>query len=655
MWCIKKQCLGLAAALLGSLQLHAEQAELLSPDKQITVKVEKGDSLSIEVMKRGERLYRIGNIAMRTDLGNMPGTKSKIQKTSRTSVSREHRPVVREQSAVIRENYNQLRIDFRENVSVEIRAYNEGVAYRFVTTLKDGFTVYDESATYSFNDSCDFTFQRDNNPGSSCEEAYVTEKIGKLTDKDMCNLPALVSMPASCRVVFLEADINDYPVMWLKTVNGALNMHHWNYPAGYSDNDNYYNKRAVTRRCDYIARVEGSRSFPWRVMAIADKDVDLLSNRLTWLLGEECRVDDTSWIKTGWTYFDWWGRWGVSGVDFKAGLNTETAKYMIDFSAEYGISYFLIDDGWNKGDLLSPKPDVNIEEIAGYCRSKGVDLMLWVSYHQLYDRIDEAFEQFEKWGVKGVKIDFMARFDQEMVRFYREAAQKAARHHLVVNFHGAYCPDGLSRTYPNVLTREALAEFEMNGVSDRITPEHDCTLPFIRNVAGSADYIPGTMLNASRRKFRPIGDTPLGQGTRAHSMAMAVISYSPMQMVPDAPTVYYAEDECARFLFSLPVVWDETRALSGKVGEHIAIARRSGEAWYVGAITNWDPRTLSLDFDFLTEGETYRMEIIRDGINAATTATDYKHEVRKVKKSDSLPVDLSAGGGWIAKILPENN
>ena len=645
----------LITCLFTSLLLYAEPIELLSPDKQLTVRVEKGDSLSLEVLKRGEFLYRVDNIAMRTDVGCMPGTKAKVKKISRTSVCQEHRPIVKELNAVIQENYNQLRIEFQDRVSMEIRAYNEGVAYRFVTPFKDDFTVYHESSTYSFNEKCDFIFQRDKDPGSSCEESYVTEKVGKLTSEDMCNLPALVSTPNSQCMVFLEADIQDYPVMWLKTVNGKLNIHHWNYPADYLNTNNYYNKRAVTQRCDYIARVKGNRSFPWRAMAIADRDIDLLSNQLTWLLGEECRLEDTSWIKPGWTYFDWWGRRGITGVDFEAGLNTETAKYMIDFSAKYGISYFLLDDGWNKGNLLHPIPGMNIEEIAGYCRSKGVNLMLWVSYHQLYDKMDEVFEQFEKWGVKGIKIDFMARFDQEMVRFYWEVAQKAAQYHLVINFHGAYSPDGLSRTYPNVLTREALAEFEMNGVTNRISPIHDCTLPFIRIVAGSADYIPGTMLNASRSKFRPIADTPLGQGTRAHSLAMAVISYSPMQMVPDAPSVYYAEDECSRFLFSLPVVWDETRAISGKVGEHVAIARRNGSDWYVGAITNWDSRKLSFNLDFLKEGESYKMEIIRDGVNASTTATDYKYEIRDVKKGDTVHIDLAAGGGWIAKILCQSD
>lgn len=332
----------LITCLFTSLLLYAEPIELLSPDKQLTVRVEKGDSLSLEVLKRGEFLYRVDNIAMRTDVGCMPGTKAKVKKISRTSVCQEHRPIVKELNAVIQENYNQLRIEFQDRVSMEIRAYNEGVAYRFVTPFKDDFTVYHESSTYSFNEKCDFIFQRDKDPGSSCEESYVTEKVGKLTSEDMCNLPALVSTPNSQCMVFLEADVQDYPVMWLKTVNGKLNIHHWNYPADYLNTNNYYNKRAVTQRCDYIARVKGNRSFPWRAMAIADRDIDLLSNQLTWLLGEECRLEDTSWIKPGWTYFDWWGRRGITGVDFEAGLNTETAKYMIDFSRKYSYKIGII-------------------------------------------------------------------------------------------------------------------------------------------------------------------------------------------------------------------------------------------------------------------------------------------------------------------------
>jgi alpha-glucosidase len=288
--------------------------------------------------------------------------------------------------------------------------------------------------------------------------------------------------------------------------------------------------------------------------------------------------------------------------------------------------------------------------VVAYGKSKGVDIMLWVPYSLFDEQTERAMAQFDKWGIKGLKIDFMDRSDQEIVNFYWRAAEITARYKMVLNFHGAYRPDGLRRAYPNVLTREALIEFEYNGMSDMVTPDHDCTLPFIRNVAGPEDYIPGTMFNAAKDNFRTISATPMSQGTRAHSIAMAVISESPMQMLPDAPTWYYKEEECARFLTRIPVEWDEIQPLDGKVGDYVAVARRNGEVWYAAAITDWDARKMTLRFDFLKEGKQYEMELIKDGPNAATMAVDYVKESRKVRKGDVVEIDLAPGGGWIARI-----
>lgn len=637
--------LGLLAAPFAAL---SAPIEVKSPDEKLTVRLEKDKALSLEVHDLNGRLYRIDDMAMHTDRGILPAPDAKIKKNTHQHIRREVTPLIKEKSAVIRDHYNQAKIDFRDGVSIEIRAYNDGVAYRFITNFKEGFTVARETGAYTFADKGRFTFQRDHSPAGSCEMPYVTTTIGALTREDMGNLPALVQIPDSKRLLFLEADVQDYPIMWLKTENGKLNAHHWPYPATYHG-DNYYNRRSVQTSHDYIARVEGKRTFPWRAMAIADHDYELMTNELVYLLAPECRIENPSWIKPGWVIFDWWSKMGVFGVDFKAGMNTETAKYMIDFAADFGMPYFLFDDGWTKEDLLKPVPAVSIEEVVAHGRKKGVGVMLWVSYAQLYDQMDEAFEQFEKWGIQGIKIDFMNRFDQEIVRFYWEVAEKAARHKLVVNFHGAYNPDGMRRAYPNVLTREALIEFEYNGWTDFVTPGHDCTLPFIRNVAGPMDYIPGTMLNGTKSKFRAVGETPMNQGTRAHSMAMAVISYSPMQMIPDSPSVYYKEEECARFLLDIPVEWDETLPINGTLGEQVTVARRNGNEWYLGGITNWDARKSSVPLHFLEEGREYTVELFEDGVNADMTATDYKRRTFNVRKGDLLDIQMAPGGGFVAR------
>lgn len=368
-------------------------------------------------------------------------------------------------------------------------------------------------------------------------------------------------------------------------------------------------------------------------------------------MAPELKIENPSWIRPGWVILDWWARREVFGVDFKAGINTPTAKYMIDFASEYGVQYFLLDDGWTNGENLTKVvPELDIPEVVKYAKSKNVDVMLWATYSQFDSQMEPALNQFEKWGIKGVKIDFMNRSDQEMVNFYWRAAEQCAKHRMVVDFHGAFKPDGLRRAYPNVLTREALIEFEYNGGTDYDNPNHHCTLPFIRNVAGPMDYIPGTMFNSTKNSFRKNGNMPMGQGTRAHSMALAVITESPMQMLSDAPSEYYREQECSRFLTKIPVEWDQIVPITGEIGDYVALARRHGSEWFVAAITDWTPRDLVLDFSFLPENKEFTVELFRDGINADIRANDYKKETRKVKKGDRVTVSLASGGGWVARV-----
>jgi alpha-glucosidase len=350
--------------------------------------------------------------------------------------------------------------------------------------------------------------------------------------------------------------------------------------------------------------------------------------------------------------FDWWGKSNIYGVDFKAGINTETAKYFIDFCAEHGFRYFLFDDGWcPEEDLLHPKAGLNMAEVTAYAETKGVDIMLWILWHTLEKQWDQAFEQFRKWGIKGIKIDFMNRDDQPMVEFYEASARKAAEDKMIVDFHGAYKPCGLSRKYPNVLTREALIEFEYNGWTQYDTPVHHNLLPYIRMFSGAMDYIPATMRNSTKDNFRPVGDYPMGQGTRAHAMALWVVLSSPLTMLPDSPSDYYREKECTEFLTKIPVVWDETKLLKGKIARYTVMARRSGSEWYIGAITDWDKRSIDLETGFLTPGK-YRLEAIEDGINANARAEDYKMINISFEAGDTLKLNLASGGGWLAHIYP---
>jgi alpha-glucosidase len=357
--------------------------------------------------------------------------------------------------------------------------------------------------------------------------------------------------------------------------------------------------------------------------------------------------------KPGKVAWDWWNACNIYGVDFRAGINTPTYKYYIDFAAKNGIEYIILDEGWYKsGNVLDVSPDIDIPELCKYAESKNVGIILWVVWKAFYDKIDEALDQFSAWGIKGVKVDFMQRDDQKMVNFYYEAAQKSAEHHMLIDFHGSYKPDGMNRTYPNALTREGVKGMEHSKWSRDVSPEHDVTIPFTRMVAGPMDYTPGAMVNMDKTNFRPIFTRPASQGTRVHQMALYVVFESPLEMLSDSPSNYMKEQECTDFIVRVPVVWDDIKVLQAKVGNYILLARRSGNEWFIGGLSDWNERDLDLDLSFLGPGE-YNMEVFQDGINADRYASDYKHTRLDIKPDLKMNVHMAPGGGWVARISPK--
>jgi len=639
--------------ILGFTSVIASDIKFLSPDKNLELRINVEKGVIASLFLKNIKVFDIENIQLVTDMGIIPSENSRIRRVKENSVDRIIKPAIKEKRSEIPEQYNETTIELSDLSKLQFRLYNNGLAYRFILDLPGKIKVNDDKADFSFDNNAELIYQKDlNNPNSDYEKPYVITPITEMEVNDMGNLPALVKNDTGQFILFMEAGTKDYPVMWIKKSTDGLSSHYWGVPSGYNDKGNSHNRKRTTGNKDYVAEIDGSRSLPWKVFAFADKEADLLTNQMIYLLGEECKIEDTSWIKPGWVTFDWWSRRGIHGVDFKAGVNNETAKYMIDFAHEFGIRYFLFDDGWTlNDDLTEAIPELDIAEVVKYADSKNVDVMLWVSYSNLDNQMEEALKKFQEWGIKGVKIDFINRSDQEAVNFYWKAAEACARYNMVIDFHGAYRPDGLRRAYPNVLTREALIEFEYNGTTEWDNPDHHCTLPFIRNVAGPMDYIPGTMNNATKDDFRINANKPMGQGTRAHSVAMAVIAESPMQMLSDAQPLYYNNRECTEFLLDIPVEWDEIVPLKAKIGDYVALARRSGSEWYVAAITDWDSRDISIALDFLEAGKEYTMELIKDGVNANETAVDYKKELKQgVRKGDEILINMASGGGWIAKI-----
>lgn len=629
--------------------------EVTSPDKQTEVSLSLDTEIRLTVQYRSYELFKLDNISLEIEGEDKVADISKIKKAESQFVSRKLYPPIKEKYDEINDEFNELTVRFKGNYAIIIRVFNNGVAYQFQTFFPDSLVITRENLSLQLGEKDSLWFQHSATFQSAYETPYQLEAINDITTEGYCCLPALVRKPNGMNVLLLESDLYDYPGLWLRGTGSPMLMAaHAGLPAALKNEGNAYQDSQVSAYENCIARTSGTRSYPWRIFAISEDDGGLISNTLVYQLATPSQIKDMSWIQPGVVTFDWWGRRNIYGTDFKSGINTETAKYFIDFAASFGFEYFLFDDGWSKqGDLFAVNPDLDMEEILAYAKDRNVKIMLWVIWNTFLKQEQPAWEQFENWGIGGIKFDFMNRDDQQMVQFYHHVAEEAAKRKMVIDFHGAYKPAGLRRSYPNVLTREALIEFEYNGWTDYDTPDHHNLLPYIRLVAGPADYIPFTTHNATRKNFRPIGDMPMGMGTRAHSMALFVIMASPMQMLPDSPSDYYREKECTEFISKIPVEWSDLRILKAKIKEHTVLARKHGNDWYIGAITNWEPKEFDIILDFLEEGK-YQMEYIEDGINADTRAIDYNKRSRTVKNGDLIHINLSPGGGWVAILVKKD-
>ena len=650
---MNKKLIGLLSFCLLISSAFAKDFKLKSPNKKISVSIQTGSKLTFTVKHNQTSLIAPTEIAMELEGGIILGENPVVTKKNSSTVNRELRPEVREKNEIIIENYNELKLSFKQNFDLVFRAYDNGIAYRFETRLPGEITVKSETGKYNFPDNKLVYWPRERSFHSNNQVYYDFTSLGELSSKDLGSLPVLMTSENAPSILIGETDLEDYPGMWFNGANGNSLVS--TFPAYPNKTEQVGDRDVFVRsRQNYIAKTEGRRTFPWRYVAIAENDGDLITNQLSWLLADSCVIDDTSWIKPGKIAWDWWNANNIYGVDFRAGVNTETYKYYIDFAADYGLEYIIMDEGWYElGDLLKIVPEIDMEELTSYAKEKGVGIILWVVWKTLDDQLEVALDQFQKWGIKGIKVDFMDKDDQWMVNYYHKIARECAARQLLVDFHGSYKPGGIRRKYPNVLTREGVNGGEQYKWSMRQTPEHNLTTPFTRMVAGPMDYTPGAMHNAQKKDYKPIFDTPMSMGTRCHQLGMYVVYESPLQMLCDNPSNYKKEPECMEFLSAVPSVWDETKVLNAKISDYIVVARRTGKEWYIGAMTDWDKRELTFDLSFLAEGN-YKMILYRDGDNADRNAIDYKKEVKTVNATDKLTIKLAPGGGWVARLIPLN-
>ncbi len=546
---------------------------------------------------------------------------------------------------------------------VIFRVFNNGVAYRFVTSIPGKIKIREEQINYCFGSDIDAWLQLTSSFNFSYEAEYIPGKISSIPEESMAALP-LVGKSNGVKIAITEADLLDYPGYYL-TYKGNNTLQGINPKFVLKDKvggQNNFNKIPILD-ADYIAETDGTRSFPWRLMVVAETDKDLLYNNLVYLLASENKIGDASWIKPGKVAWDWWNANNLTGVDFKSGFNTETYKYFIDFAAENKLEYIMMDEGWsdqfdllkvNDGSVVTDgstklSGKLDMPYLFDYAKQKNVGIILWCVWHTLDRQMLEALDQFEEWGVKGVKVDFMDRDDQTVVNFYERLAKEAAKRKMVVNFHAAYKPTGMERTYPNILNLEAVQGLEWSKFSDVDLVQQAVIIPFTRMIAGPMDYTPGGLYNANKEDFRVSFFRPMTQGTRCNQLAMFTMFYAPFQMLADAPTAYEREPDILNYLSSMPCVWDETIPIDGKIGDFAVIARRKGTEWHVAGLNNWTEKTVRLIFDFLDSSE-YSATIFIDGVNADRIGSDYKRITKTIRKGSTMEIEMASGGGFAIKL-----
>ena len=560
----------------------------------------------------------------------------------------------------VRESYNELTLTFK-NFKLVFRAYDAGVAYRFVSLTKKGFDVESEQAQFAF--PADWKayvpyvktskHSRGNQFFNSFENLYEHIALSEWDKARFAFLPVMVESPKGYKVNIMESDLLNYPGMYMSNVDGdsTLEAQFAPYPKKVEQGGHNKLQGQVTEYESYIARCSGPTSFPWRIVSVSAEDKDMLDNDLVWLLGTPADSSkDWSWVKPGKVAWEWWNDWNITGVDFKAGVNNDTYKYYIDFASKNGIEYVILDEGWAtkyKTDLFDVVPEINLPELVAYAAERNVGLVLWAGYWAFDKDMDKVCEHYSKMGIKGWKVDFMDRDDQQMVDFYHRCAKTAAKYNMFLDMHGGFKPCGLNRTYPNVLNYEGVYGLEnMKWYKGQDMVTYDVQIPFIRMAAGPMDYTQGAMLNGGR-KCTSASSEPKSQGTRCRQLGMYVVFESPFNMLCDTPIHYEKEIECTEFIASVPTVWDETVALDGKVGEYVVIARRKGDVWYIGGLTDWENRTIEINLDVLGGGN-WNVELFTDGVNVGRNAKDYKKT--NFSATGSFSVKMTPGGGFAVRL-----
>ena len=657
----KKLCLAILSLLLliGNASFAAKEKKyvLSSPDGTLKVEISAGNELAYQVMHGNDTILSHSNIGLVLENGTIVGKTPRITGERRRKIKDNiESPFYRFKEFVA--TGNELDLKLKGGFGIIFRAYNEGVAYRFYTTQSSDIIIKEEQAEFNFKE--DYTAYlpyttNDKKPmAMAYQNVYDITPLSKAQPK-LAFLPVTVDC-GSVKLTLLESDLEAYPGVFVQSQQGKYGLK--GVFAPYPAKTDFYPWRKqeyVTETTDFISRSRGSRSYPWRVLAITEKDTDMPVNNPVYALASPNRIGDTSWIKTGKVAWDWWNDWNLKGVPFKAGINMDTYKYYIDFASRNGLEFIVLDEGWydpKSGDMLTVIPELDLPELIAYGKSKGVEIVLWTVFNVLDSQLEAACKKYADMGIKGFKVDFLDRDDQTAVEMVYRIAEMTARYKLTLDLHGIYKPTGINRTYPHIINFESvfgMEEVKWTDIKNNM-PLYDVTFPYIRMMAGPVDYTPGAMRNATKADWRAMYYTPASMGTRCHQLAAYIVHDSPFTMLCDAPTNYLNEQECVDFIASLPVEVDSTFIASGELGKYIVTVRKKDVNWYIGGMTNWDERDVQLDFSFLPEGMSYTAVLFKDGVNANKQAEDYRKETIRIDKDSRLTLHLASGGGFAMKL-----
>ena len=632
--------------LFSCIAMAGNETRITSPNGQIAVELRTdADGLSWTVSRGGKAVYSEDNVTV--NIGGKVLGNTKVKNIRQRTASETIRPVVPLKFSEISYSYNEATLNFG-TCQLLLRVMDNGVAHRFVLNQKGDVEIMDETFAIRPADGFTVHYQTCGSFNTSYEEPYQHKSIGEWQqDGKTATIPCLLSGADDTQLLIGESDVDDYPRLFLKAEGGAVTTTFPKAPITWEPRGD--RGETITKEADYIAKTSGKRALPWRWVAVTDSK-GIIEQTIPAQLSRRSVLEDTSWIQPGKFSWEWWNGATPFGpdVDFKAGCNYETYCYFADFAAKYGIEYVLLDEGWAKStrDPFNGNDNLRLPELIKYCNAKGVKLVLWLPWLTVEQNFDKLFKTYAEWGIPAVKIDFMDHADQWMVNFYKRVTAEAAKYHIIVDWHGSFTPAGLEQEYPNLVSYEGVLGLEQMG---GCRPENTLFIPFIRNAVGPADFTPGGMNNMQPDKYRAGRPNSGAMGTRAFQMALYVVLESGVQMLADNPTRYYQNDDCTRYIASVPTVWDETRCLSAKAGEYLVVAKRKGQKWFIGAITNGTPRDLTLSLSFLASGN-HKLTAFKDGVNADYQAMHYNKIEQSVTSGTSLNIHLAKNGGWAAVI-----